>query len=309
MAYFVGLDSGGTKTECWLGDERQVLAQAVCETVKLTRVTREVATERLHGLLREVSANAGVPLGQVARTCVGVAGYSIVEVREWAWRVVSDVVSGEIVVCGDDEIALDAAFRGGPGILVIGGTGSAVVGRSRLGVKLTAGGWGPGIGDEGSGYWIGREAVREAFRALDRGGATSLLEAIRAAWGAKDLGDLVGFANARPGPDYAMLAPVVAYQAYHDESGKNIAEHVLVRAGIELAEQVGVVWRKMLEHGATEAQVAYTGSVLEKIAPVRKAMVRRIQANCPGLYLMDGAVKTMEGAMWRARGELPATTD
>ena len=299
MAYFVGLDSGGTKTECWLGDEREVLAQAVCETVKLTRVTLEVATERLHGLLREVSAQAGVPLEQITRTCVGVAGYSIVEVREWAWRVVGELVSGEILVCGDDEIALDAAFRGGPGILIIGGTGSAVVGRTRLGAKLTAGGWGPAIGDEGSGYWIGREAIRVAFQTLDRGGPTGLLEAIRAAWGAKDLADLVGFANQRPGPDYAMLAPVVAYRA---EGGDEVAERVLLRAGIELSEQVAVVWRKMRERGESEAGVAYTGSVVEKIAPVRESMQRRIKASCPGLRVLDGAVKTMEGAMWRARG-------
>ncbi len=53
MAYFVELDSGGTKTECWLGNEREVLARAVCPTVKLTRVSQEVAALRLRGVERE----------------------------------------------------------------------------------------------------------------------------------------------------------------------------------------------------------------------------------------------------------------
>ena len=211
----------------------------------------------------------------------------------------AEMVGGVVEVCGAEEIALDAAFRGGPGILVIGGTGSVVVGRTRAGAKVTAGGWGPAIGDEGSGWWIGREAVREAFRALDRGEPTGLLDAIRAAWGAKDLGEMVGFANQRPGPDFAALAPVVAYRA---EGGDEIAERVLIVAGRELAEQVGVVWRKMQAAGDSSAGVAYTGSVLEKIAPVREAMKRRIAGNYAGLRVLDGAVKTMEGAMWRARG-------
>ncbi len=297
MAYFVGLDSGGTKTECWLGDETRVLAQAMTETVKLTRVTKDVATERLQGLLRSVSGLAGVDLKDATRTCVGVAGYSIVEVREWVARVVGEMVGGEVIVCGDDEIALDAAFRGGPGILVIGGTGSVVVGRTTLGERMTAGGWGPGIGDEGSGYWIGREAVREAFRALDRGGSTALLEAIRVAWGAKDLGEVVGFANQPPGPDFAALALVVAFRA---GEGDEVAQQVLRRAGYELAEQVTTVWRKMHRGGERTAQVAYTGSVVEKIELVREEMKQRL-SEIEGLNLVDGAVKTMEGAMWRAR--------
>src|ERR1700722_383430 len=122
MAYFVGLDSGGTKTECWLGDETRVLGRAVTGSVKLTRVSEEIGTARMRELLAEVSAQSGVKLSEVTRTCVGIAGFSIAAVREWAERTVEAMVGGEVTVCGDDEIALDAAFRGGAGILVIGGT-------------------------------------------------------------------------------------------------------------------------------------------------------------------------------------------
>ncbi len=299
MAYFVGLDSGGTKTECWLGDETRVLGKAIGQTVKLTRVSQEVATARMRDLLTEVSVASGVPLSSITRTCVGIAGYSISEVREWAQRVVSEMVAGEVVVCGDDEIALDSAFRGGPGILVIGGTGSAVLGRSRNGEGFKAGGWGPGIGDEGSGYWIGREAVRLAFGALDTNQNTVLLEAIRGAWGVKDVSEVVAFANARPGPHLSALTPVVMRCA---EGGDAVARGVLEDAGAELARQVAVVWSKMSAHGETVGRVAYTGSVVEKIAPVREAMRRRIEQDCPGLSVVDGAINAMDGAMWRARG-------
>ncbi len=300
MAYFLGVDSGGTKTECWLGDERKVLGRAVCGTVKLTRVAEEVATERMKGLLREVEKTSGVALGKVSRTCVGMAGYSIGSVREWMRRTVEGAVGGEVAVCGDEEIALDAAFHGGPGILVIAGTGSIVVGRCGDGTKFTAGGWGPAIGDEGSGYWIGAEAVKAVFRSLDtsHGGAakSAMADAIRVAWGGDDLGAVVGLANARPGPDFAALAPVVVRSA---EEGDEVAQDVLIRAGVALGEQVETVWAKMRGHGEREARVAYTGSVLERIEVVRDAMRARVEST--EVRVMGEAVRSLEGAMWRAR--------
>ena len=304
MAFFVGMDSGGTKTECWLGDERAVLGRAACGTVKLTRVAETVAEERLRGLLREVERSSGVELGRVSHTCVGMAGYSIASVREWMKRQVEGVVAGEVQLCGDEEIALDAAFRGGPGILVIGGTGSIVVGRCGDGERFTAGGWGPAIGDEGSGYWIGAEAVKAVFRGLDRGGKSVLAEAIRVAWGGDDLGAIVGVANARPGPDFAALAPVVVRSA---EDGDEVARRVLERAGEALGEQVETVWAKMRERGEREIEVAYTGSVLERIGIVRESMRAKVESGGDGVRMMGTAVKSLEGAMWRARRAIGAS--
>ena len=300
MAYFVGIDSGGTKTECWLGDETEVLGRAACGSVKLTRVTEEVAGRRLRGLLREVSAEAGVGLGEVTRTCVGMAGYSIASSREWMLRRVAGAIGGEVAVCGDEEIALDAAFRGGAGILVIAGTGSVVVGRCGDGRRFKAGGWGPAIGDEGSGHWIGAEAVKAVFRAIDRAAdveeRSGLADAIRVAWGGESLGEVLGVANARTGADFAALAPAVMLSA---EEGDPVAQGVLERAGEALGEQVETVWAKMRRAGEREVQVAYTGSVLERIGAVREAMRRRVEGD--GLTVMARAVKPLEGALWRAR--------
>ena len=306
MAYFLGMDSGGTKTECWLGDESRVLAKAVAGSIKLTRVTEEEATGNLRGLLAEVSGLAGVDLKDVASACVGMAGFSIPDQRDWTTRMVSSMVGGELLVCGDDEIALAAAFRAGPGILVIGGTGAVVLGRTSYGLRFTAGGWGPMIGDEGSGFWIGREAVRKAFRAIDEGLETGLLEAIREAWGAADAGEVIGMANARPGPDFAGLTRAVVACA---DAGDPLAQRLLWKAGNELAKQVAMVWRKMRAHGETLATVAYTGSVVEKIAAVQARMRERIVEECPGLRVADEAVNPLEGAMWKARGIVAAAQE
>src|SRR5215831_601668 len=127
MSFFVAIDAGGTKTTGVLANETRVLARAKTGTVKLMRVSEAEAGARLRGLLSELSLEAGVGLADVTRTCIGLAGLSIHAVREWAVREVGDVVGGEILLAGDEEIALDAAFKGGEGILLIAGTGSNIM--------------------------------------------------------------------------------------------------------------------------------------------------------------------------------------
>ena len=300
MSLFLAIDAGGTKTSCVLADEKRILGRASTGSIKLMRVGEAEASARLRTMLAEVSLAAGVGLAEVARTCIGLAGFTIEAVREWAEREIGDVVGGELVLCGDEEIALDGAFGGGPGILVIAGTGSNFIGRAADGTLYTAGGWGPALGDEGSGFWIGQEALRAGFWAKDRGVPTELLKVIGEFWKLGSLGEIVEKANERPSPDFAALAPVVAKCA---ADGDELAAAVLERAGSELAEQVALVALKMQESGSMDRlSVAYTGSVIARIAPVRAAMVAALKKTAPKVKVMDEAADSLEGALWRARG-------
>jgi N-acetylglucosamine kinase-like BadF-type ATPase len=307
MSLFLAIDAGGTKTQCLIADGERVLARASTGTVKLMRVSEQEATARLQAMLAEVAVAAGVSLGQVTRTCFGLAGVSGPAVQAWARRTVTAVVAGELILYGDEEIALDAAFAGGPGILVIAGTGSNAIGRSASGEHFGAGGWGPVLGDEGSGYWIGLESIRAALRAQERtgvGGVSScLLREIERHWELNSVAELVATANQRTfsggasPPDFAALAPVVARCA---ERGDALAAGILERAGEELAELVSVVFHKM-HAGPTEIGVAFTGSVLAQIATVRGAMVARLAVAVPSARVRDAAVDPLDGALWRAR--------
>jgi glucosamine kinase len=299
MSLFLAIDAGGTKTRCLLADETQILGRAVTSSVKLMRVSEAEASNRLRSMLADVSLAAGVSLREVTHTCVGLAGLSINAVREWAEREIGDTVGGKLLLVGDEEIALEGAFRGGPGILIIAGTGSNVVGRAADGAIYQAGGWGPALGDEGSGFWIGQEALRAGFWAKDRGVATSLLAQIGKLWGAKSLGEIVEIANAHPGPDLPALAPIVSQCA---DAGDELASAVLERAGDELAEQAALVALKMQESGSTgKVDVAYTGSVLEHIPQVRSAMIATLKKSSPNVRVIEGAVDSLAGALWRAR--------
>ena len=288
MSFFLAIDAGGTKTRCVIADETRILARAITGSVKLMRVGEAEASSRLQAMLTEASVAAGVSLGQIDQTCIGLAGLSIEAVREWAAREIGKMVGGSLLLAGDDEIALDAAFHDGPGILIIAGTGSNVIGRAADGAMYHAGGWGPALGDEGSGFW-----------ATDRNIATILLSEIGEFWGTKSLGEIVEMANARPGPDFPALTPIVVRCA---EEGDELAEAVLERAGIELAEQVALVAAKMKESGGkSKVGAAYTGSVLEHISQVRSAMITALKTTFASVKVIDGAVDSLEGALWRAR--------
>jgi N-acetylglucosamine kinase-like BadF-type ATPase len=299
MSLFLAIDAGGTKTRCLLADETRTLARATTGSVKLMRVGEAEASSRLQAMLSEVAASAGVSLNDITQTCIGLSGLSIDAVREWAEREISRVVGGALLIAGDDEIALDGAFHGASGILIIAGTGSIVLGRAADGATYHGGGWGPALGDEGSGFWIGQEALRAAFWAHDRNVPTTLLTEIGELWGAKSLGEIVEKGNARPGPDFAALAPLVTRCA---EAGDELAIAVLERAGVELAEQAALVALKMQESGVKrKIDAAYTGSVLEHISLVRSAMIAALKTSSPGVKVREGAIDALEGALWRAR--------
>jgi glucosamine kinase len=325
MPLYLAIDAGGTKTNCLLADDTRILARASTGTIKLMRVSEEEATARLQAVLEQVATVANVSLAGVTRTCFGLAGISNPAVQTWARQIVPAKVAGEFLLVGDEEIALDAAFPGGPGILVIAGTGSNIIGRDAAGKLFGTGGWGPVLGDEGSGYWIGLEALRAALRAQDRIGldgiSSCLLRDIEVHWQLDSLAELVAMANQRtgfrrPAPDFATLAPVVADCA---KRGDGLAAGVLERAGEELADQVTLVYQKMARpiprkltiagstpecptpQPAQEIGVAFTGSVLSEITAVQTAMIARLAASLPTAQVRETPVDPLEGALWRAR--------
>jgi glucosamine kinase len=166
VAYYLGVDGGGSKTTCVVGDESSILAAFTVGASNITRVGETGAREALHRAIREACQAAGINPQQVLRACVGAAGAGRSEIAGAVRKIVAQIVSGEIEVVGDMEIALAAAFGSGPGVIVIAGTGSIAFGRDAQGRTARAGGWGFAVSDEGSAHWIGRASVSAVLRAF-----------------------------------------------------------------------------------------------------------------------------------------------
>lgn len=298
MAFYLGLDAGGTKTTAALGDESRILARASGGSIKPLRVSREQARENLAALLREIGRTSGVDLRQIAASCVGTAGLRLPQTDGWMREIISASAGGEMEVCGDEEIALDAAFRGGAGVLPMAGTGSNTIGRTSTGVRITVGGWGPALGDQASGYWIGHQALRAAVRAKDFGQPTRILERVIAFWKAPNLAEVVNMAHASP--DFSLFAPLVVQCA---EEGDAVALEVLDRGGRLLGEDAGEAFRQVrqLEPDQPMPRIAFAGSILEKVGFVRESMIDTIRRALPTVEILSEAVDPVLGALWRAR--------
>jgi glucosamine kinase len=301
MSLFLALDSGGTKTDYVLADETRELARVRTGTIKRMRVDAETARQNLDTALAELSTKTGFSMAEVTRTCIGTAGESISLVRDWIQESFRAKVGGGLLILGDVEIALEAAFPGRSGVLVMAGTGSNVVGRTDGGLLIPAGGYGPALADQGSGHRIGHESLRAIFLARDEERSTSLLPAVLEFWQLSSLDRLVEFANSVPSPDFSTLTGVVGQCA---EQGDEIALAVLRRQAEELAYLVRLVIRR-LRTAAREKNwtppMAFTGSILENIPAVRNALIAAVQREFPGVDTPDQPVDPIQGALWRAR--------
>ncbi|MGA7829650.1 MAG: BadF/BadG/BcrA/BcrD ATPase family protein [Terracidiphilus sp.] len=298
MKTILGIDGGGTRTRASILVGGQLLAHAENGSIKRLRVGAEAAEANLRALLKEVYAQAGVT--SVYAGSVGVASASMPGVTEWITAVFHDFSVAHSEVVGDEVIALDAAFHGGPGILQIAGTGSNTIGRAPDGSRESAGGWSSRLGDEGSGYWIGVNALRRALKAHDREQPTKILQRVGEIWGTPSLDDLINLGDATPGPDFAALAPAIHELA---EAGDAVAREVLAQAAADLVEFVLLVRSKLRrKHNlAGEVPIAWTGGVIEHMPLVRNAFFAGLKAAAPEMPVAQESVVSLEGAIWRAQ--------
>jgi len=301
MSYFLAIDAGGTKADYLLADDTRELARVRGGTIKRMRTDEGSASANLDQALAELTALSGVPMDAIARTCIGTAGETVPLVTEFLRKAFAEKVGGELILLGDVEIALDAAFPGQPGVLVLAGTGSNVAGRDSSGAMTGAGGWGPALADQGSGHRIGHEALRAVFRAIDEDRETSLLPAVLDFWQLASIDEIVAFANRIPSPDFSRLTPLVLRCA---EAGDAVASSVLKREGEDLAHLACLVIRRLKLTSADAAWIpplAFAGSIMEKLLPVRRALIAAVESEFPGIRVLDGVVDPIQGALWRAR--------
>ena len=301
MSFFLGIDGGGSKTSCLIGDENSLLGTATSAGSNVVRVGEHRARESLGAAVREACAAAKVAPTQIERTCIGIAGGARPEIAGVVRQILSGFVSGQIEVVGDMVIAMEAAFGSGPGVIVIAGTGSIAYGRNSKGETARAGGWGFAISDEGSGHWIGQSAVAACMRAYDeqrQETADVLLENIMNSWDVATREQFVVAAN--KSPDFAGLLPAVLSAA---DAGDAVARTVLSQAGAELAALAKIVIARLFGN-AGAVPVAVSGGVFCNSALVRQVVDENIRSTHPHASLNMAVIDPVKGALALARRNL-----
>jgi N-acetylglucosamine kinase-like BadF-type ATPase len=264
MGYLIGVDGGGSKTNALIArPDGTILGRGESGSSNYRAVGIDRTCEALDQALRAAYAQAGLPPDprQVLMACFGLAGVDRPKdedpLRTWAARHWPGM---PVMFVSDARLVLAAGTPQGWGIGVICGTGSIVYGRNSRGQTARAGGWGYLLGDEGSGYDIGRSALRCVAKAADgRGPQTALTGHILAHWSLEKAQNLIGFVY-RPEvskTEIAALAVLVEHAALQDDP---VAQGILQAAGSELATAAKVVVSRL---GLSEAiPCALVGGVL-----------------------------------------------
>ncbi|MFN7003572.1 MAG: BadF/BadG/BcrA/BcrD ATPase family protein [Roseinatronobacter sp.] len=286
MQIFIGLDGGGTacraqaQLECGLRTE--ILVGGAANVFSdFPSALKEIST-LLSTALEQARALAPGATLDLPRIAMGLAGVSE---SGAAARLRDALPYVHLAILGDIDISLAGAFEEQDGIVLAVGTGS-VLARQRAGKMLRLGGYGFTLGDEGSGAWIGREALRRALHARDRLGPDGPM--VADIWQKfTSLADMISFAGRAKPSDYAALAPLVLR---HAQRHCPVAGAILDQGCDYL---LGAITR--LQEGETNMPVAPLGG----LGPVLLDRITR--AGNTKLHRTIPKGTALDGALWTAR--------
>ena len=303
----IGLDGGGSKTLALLADaEGRVIGRGGAGASNYQNIGATAAWVALDTAIAAAFADAGLEQSAVGAVGLGLAGVDRPEDRAlfegWA---AGRFGGAPLVIANDAELVLAAGTPAGWGIALISGTGSIVFGRSPHGEMARAGGWGHILGDEGSGYAIGVDALRTIMRAFDgRGAATALTEAVLAHWSLKTPPDLVGRVY-RESDSTAEIATLAALVDAAAGNGDAVAADILHAAGRDLAITVEAVARGLAL--PIPMPCALAGGVIVKGQQVRAAFLAAVDALGLRLGPITPVTEPAQGAVRLAAGLLRAS--
>jgi N-acetylglucosamine kinase-like BadF-type ATPase len=299
--HVLGLDVGGTKTIALLGDDDgRIVASAEGPGANLQAVGELELEKVLHTVMEDAAAQCdAVP----AAICLGIAGVD----REDEARTVRAIMrrigyKSRVLVVNDALIGLVAGARDEPGIAINAGTGSIVYGRNAAFEAARAGGWGHMIGDEGSGYWIGRESLAAVMRASDgRGPETGLTAEVLAHFNVDHEPQLprIVYDRELPRASVAALGPIVQRVA---EQGDAVALRILERAADELVLAARSVATRLEMRG--DAFAFYLAGGVFRVVPwLAEELPRRLVEIAPRARAEILAAEPAVGAVWLALAE------
>ncbi len=295
MKFVAGIDGGGTKTRVCCRDlQGQTIAEKTFGAFNLN----SIGAERFADLLTEITTYLQ-GIGTCAALCIGTAGISNETMSAMINKALDQAGIMRRKLVGDHVIALHGALDGAPGIALIAGTGSICFGISPTGEEIRAGGWGHLIGDEGSGYALGRDALSAVAHAWDGYGEPTLLTRLLAeAYGLDSRSKIISYVYAGDKSHVAAFSRLVEQAA---ASGDAVALAIIQANGAKLAQQAETVYRRL---HMEEAPLAMLGGMLENKTQLHSAFVRAMACRCPSVHCIDPKHDACTGAVMMAQAML-----
>jgi N-acetylglucosamine kinase-like BadF-type ATPase len=238
MKYLIGMDGGGTKTKCIFTDiNLKPIYEITGGPSNFLVIGSEQVSETILNLIKEIATTQEIALKDIEAVVLGTTGggrRSDAEILEA--QIIKDAAHKSITINkfrveSDARIALEGAFSGKPGSILIAGTGSIMFGKDEVGEIHRVGGFGRYIGDEGSGYRIGRIGLNAVARYFDgRAKQTKITDLLEQKFSIASSEDLITEVY-RNNFNIAAVAPLVFEAA---EKGDVTAQRILEDEADEL---------------------------------------------------------------------------
>jgi N-acetylglucosamine kinase-like BadF-type ATPase len=304
VSLYVGLDLGGSGTRAALVDaDGRLLASGTAQTGLLGAgaAGRRHLARALDAALASIAPRVGPERCSVF---AGTRGLSIPGRRESLMLELSTRFSdAEVRVSNDALIALWGALAGRQGVAVLAGTGSIALARSEDGREGRAGGWGHLLGDEGSGYWLGREALAAYLRTIEgRETEGALSSILGSAVGQRSVTDAIAWLHSgdQQVTRLAALAPLVSQAA---QAGDNTALDILRRAGQALADQAAAAARQVWDASPPrDLPVARCGGIWSAGPPLSEPFALSLRTHLPEARMTQPRLPPVGGAVLLAMG-------
>lgn len=310
---YIGIDGGGSRTRGVLYRDDKELAQAETGTARVGSVGIVESCERLLNLIGELCTNAGVSPQDIDAVALGLAGVWLREEQVRSQQLLQlfarerKIEFDYLTVTSDAAIALEGAFGGGSGIVLIVGTGTIAVGKTANGEIVRCGGWGIELSDEGSGAWIGREALTAVAHAFDgRGEQTSFADMLISLFPSINPAQprtFVAAYNERVF-DYPSVVPMVFECA---QQGDAVCNAIIHRAADHLMHMLDVLGKRYFQ-GAERVPVACVGGIMESDTALAGIITERLGAH-PQLQKAPLRGTPLDGAISLARQALESDTE
>jgi len=285
--FWLGVDGGGTNSRAVILDETGAIrGEGRSDAANLLRVGLENAVNHILQAVSAACREARIEVSQIAAACIGLAGVSQAHYhRQMLDALKAALPIPSIQLETDARVALAGATGNQPGVVIIAGTGSIACGINSSGRFARAGGWGPIMGDEGSGSYIGRRALEAVMMSYDfRGEATSITAPVLRHFGVSsppELTTVIYDSSSKEKGEIqskiAQLSPIAVQAA---EQGDEVAARILCDAACELAKTaVAVIDQLNMERDTF--RVSYVGGVFEAGELILKPLREEIQRIAP----------------------------
>ncbi len=293
----IGIDGGGTKTRGVLFTQGNEKVEMVAGTTRIGAVGVGESCERTLNVITELCKKAEIDTSEVDAIVVGLAGVWLDEEKKRSQSLIRTLARGQgvaitdIMVTSDAEIALEGAFEGKDGIMIIVGTGSIALAKKKNEV-FRCGGWGIELDDEGSGAWIGREGLTAVVRALDgRGKATKLTNVIGEMFPTVDIEQprTIVKAYAERAFEYQMLTPTIMKCA---EDGDEVCMALINKAANHLYE----LPKALDKHYDSRVEVAMMGGIIDANTILNQKLEKLIESD-KKLKLVKPKGSALKGAI------------